>query len=272
MRLTIGRKLGIAAGITLGFMLAAIAANVIGLNTVRATYARSVRQLQAAQAYKDLVYAQAISYSSMYEYVADGEAADLASYDAARHTAQELTAPSLAYCSGCHPSQAPDIAPVLMSIKSQQGFARSTLQETLAAYKRDPGDTANIRTKLQAAEGVVQGQLAMADQVQSSHEAVIDEQITRNDRDAANLLWVNIGLSVIALVVSAVVVIRLSGGILRSIAHLREAADGMSRGKLDAPIQLKTGDEMEDMAASIERMRASLKVAMDRLRTRSAAP
>jgi HAMP domain-containing protein len=254
------------------FMLVAIAANVAGLNTVRASSNRSVAQLRAAGAYKDLVNAQVRAYSSMFEYVADGEAEDLAAYESARDQAQQLTEPAMAYCSGCHPSKAPDINTIMTALESQQDTSTRLLEEALAAYEANPADTAAISSKVQAAEGVVGSQLAVADRVQSSHGSFIDEQLALDGRQAATLLAINIALGLLALVVSAFLAIRISGGIVRSIASLRNAADGMSRGELDAPIELKTGDEMEDMAASIERMRLSLKAAMDRLRSRTSAP
>jgi len=271
MRLTIARKLGIVTAITLTFMLVAIAANVAGLNAVRASAARSVEQLRAAEAYKDLVNAQGRAYSALFEYVADGEADDLAAYETARDEAQQLSAPAVRYCDGCHPSKAPDITTVLTALRSQQDTSARLLDEALAAYQANPADTAAISSKVQAAEGVVASQRAVADGVQGSHASFIDQQLALDDRQAVTLLAINIALGLLALVVAAFLAIRISGGIVRSIASLRNAADGMSRGELDAPIELKTGDEMEDMAASIERMRLSLKAAMDRLRSRSSA-
>ena len=272
MRLTIGRKLGIVTAITLTFMLVAIAANVAGLNTVRASSTLSVQQLRAAEAYKDLVNAQSRAYSTLFEYVADGEAADLAAYESARDEAQQLSEPAVQYCNGCHPSKAPDIKTILAALRSQQDTSARLLDEALAAYQTTPGDPNAISSKVQAAEGVVASQLAVADRVRSSHASFIDEQLAVDERQAVTLLAANIALGLLALVISAFLAIRISGGIVRSITSLRRAADGMSRGELDAPIELKTGDEMEDMAASVERMRLSLKAAMDRLRSRSAGP
>lgn len=272
MRLTIGRKLGIVTAITLIFMLVAIAANVAGLNTVRASSTRSVEQLRAAEAYKDLVNAQGRAYSALFEYVADGEAPDLVAYQSARDQAQQLTEPAVRYCNGCHPSKAPDIKTILTALRSQQDTSTRLLDEALAAYQANPADTAAISSKVQSAEGVVASQLAVADRVQSSHASFIDQQLALDDRQAVTLLGVNIALGLLALVVSAFLAIRISGGIVRSIATLVNSADGMSRGDLEAPIELKTGDEMEHMAASVERMRLSLKAAMDRLRSRTSAP
>ena len=58
----------------------------------------------------------------------------------------------------------------------------------------------------------------------------------------------------------------ISRGITRSTRDLSAAADAISRGDLDVQIRIKTGDEMEILADSIERMRTSLKAAIERLR------
>ena len=58
----------------------------------------------------------------------------------------------------------------------------------------------------------------------------------------------------------------ISRGITRSTRDLSAAADAISRGDLDVPIRIKTGDEMEILADSVERMRTSLKAAIERLR------
>jgi HAMP domain-containing protein len=51
--------------------------------------------------------------------------------------------------------------------------------------------------------------------------------------------------------------------------YLSSAAESISRGDLDSPIIAETGDEMEDLARSIERMRVSLKAAIERLRRKT---
>ena len=72
------------------------------------------------------------------------------------------------------------------------------------------------------------------------------------------------GLASVILAVGAAYFI--SRGITNSTTALSNAADAISRGDLDIPISISTGDEMEILADSIERMRTSLKAAIERLR------
>jgi len=69
-----------------------------------------------------------------------------------------------------------------------------------------------------------------------------------------------------SVIVGAAAAYLISRGITRSTSELSNAADAISRGDLDIPIKINTGDEMEDLADSIERMRNSLRAAIERLR------
>lgn len=268
MKLTIGRKLGIGAAVTLLLMLAAIVTNLIGLDTVRASSLKSVTQLQAAQKFKDFVSAEDRSHSKLYEYVSDGDQPDLADFKVARSAVDQLGKPALEYCRGCHPSVAPDIQKELTSIDQQRVSAMSLLDEAYSAYQAAPADAATADAKLSQAERIIQDQMDLADTVESSHASFVQNQIEGANREAQSLLVTNIVLGVLAVLISAAVTIAVSVGIVGSIRRLRSAAEDISRGDMDAPIAVKTGDEMEDMAKSIERMRASLKAAIERLRGR----
>jgi HAMP domain-containing protein len=69
-----------------------------------------------------------------------------------------------------------------------------------------------------------------------------------------------------SVIVGAAAAFFISRGITRSTSELSNAADAISRGDLDMPIQISTGDEIEDLADSIERMRNSLRAAIERLK------
>jgi CHASE3 domain sensor protein len=72
----------------------------------------------------------------------------------------------------------------------------------------------------------------------------------------------------LALTIAVFAAHRIGSGINQAAVHLSEAADSISRGDLDVAIQVDTGDEMQRLAESIERMRTSLKAAIERLRSR----
>lgn len=62
------------------------------------------------------------------------------------------------------------------------------------------------------------------------------------------------------------IVILLAGHLIRPITYLTRRADEISQGKLDEPVVIKTGDEIEQLSAALERLRESVKIALDRLK------
>lgn len=79
-------------------------------------------------------------------------------------------------------------------------------------------------------------------------------------------LWPQIFLIFSAVAVAILVSMPLAARIIAPVLGLRAIADRISRGDLDAPVHLQDNNEIGDLSASLERMRASLKAAMSRLK------
>ncbi len=62
------------------------------------------------------------------------------------------------------------------------------------------------------------------------------------------------------------IVILLAGRLIRPITYLTKRADEISQGKLDEPVSIKTGDEIEQLSDALERLRESVKIALERLK------
>ena len=75
-----------------------------------------------------------------------------------------------------------------------------------------------------------------------------------------------VGLIFTVLFASVIFALLLAQGIIRPIRQLTDIAGKMSTGDLETPIQIESRDEIGELAQSLERMRASLKAAMLRLR------
>jgi methyl-accepting chemotaxis protein len=90
-------------------------------------------------------------------------------------------------------------------------------------------------------------------------------------RQLAAMRAIAVVVGAVALVIATASSYVISRGITRAARHLSAAAESMSRGDLDVAIEVKTGDEMQDLAEALERMRASLKAAIERLRRRTSA-
>jgi methyl-accepting chemotaxis protein len=73
----------------------------------------------------------------------------------------------------------------------------------------------------------------------------------------------------IAILFSILLTYIAAGRLTRPIEEITEAANKISLGDLDVPIQVASeGDEIGELGESLERMRISLKSAIERLRRR----
>jgi HAMP domain-containing protein len=100
----------------------------------------------------------------------------------------------------------------------------------------------------------------LSEKVEVQKERSLD--LLRNTQGATLL---GIGVSVAALVMTALAVFGTQR-IVKSIDKIVMAANAISRGDLDIPIDIDQAGEIGDMAQAIERMRTSLKAAIERLR------
>jgi methyl-accepting chemotaxis protein len=73
---------------------------------------------------------------------------------------------------------------------------------------------------------------------------------------------------VIAILFSILLTYVTAGRLTKPIEEITEAANKISLGDMDVSIQVKSGDEIEKLGDSLERMRISLKSAIERLRRR----
>jgi HAMP domain-containing protein len=108
---------------------------------------------------------------------------------------------------------------------------------------------------------------ASQDRLQETRE---EADTTSKAADAivgSTLQWLII-VAVLALAAGLIVGLTVSRSITNAVTTLTQAAERISMGELDAAVTLESKDEMGDLAQSFERMRVSLKTAMDRLQRR----
>ena len=99
-----------------------------------------------------------------------------------------------------------------------------------------------------------------------TQQVEVEALLASNLEDFTNFVTVaGIIMSGIAIVMSGLTVFN-TNRMLNSIQEIVIAANSISRGDLDVPIDVAQGGEIGDMAQAIERMRTSLKAAIERLR------
>ena len=74
-----------------------------------------------------------------------------------------------------------------------------------------------------------------------------------------------LAIVIIVLIVLLGIIYRYSSSIVRPIRHLSEVADRISMGDLEARVKVEGEGEVAILGESIERMRTSVKTAMERL-------
>ncbi|ULH14934.1 HAMP domain-containing protein [Deinococcus sp. KNUC1210] len=83
-----------------------------------------------------------------------------------------------------------------------------------------------------------------------------------------NTLLLVLGVALIAFIVASLLAVRTARLVVQPIERLVKAADAISMGDLERPVQVERNDEIGDLAQALERMRLSLEAAMERLRKR----
>lgn len=78
-------------------------------------------------------------------------------------------------------------------------------------------------------------------------------------------LWTGTIGSVFAVLIVVVLYVQLNY-VTRPIQHLQDVAERISRGEVDTPVQVRTGDEIGRLGSAFDRMRMSVKIAIDRLK------
>ncbi|HQR38631.1 MAG TPA: HAMP domain-containing protein [Blastocatellia bacterium] len=84
----------------------------------------------------------------------------------------------------------------------------------------------------------------------------------------ARVRWTILGVTLVALLLAVAGAVFGARKLTRPIVELTEAANRISLGELDVPIAVTTDDEIGTLGESLDRMRISLKQAIERLRKR----
>ena len=70
----------------------------------------------------------------------------------------------------------------------------------------------------------------------------------------------------IVTLIGIVIVIFVAGRLIRPIIFLTKRADEISQGNLEESVTITTGDEIEQLSSALERLRESVKIALERLK------
>ncbi len=84
-----------------------------------------------------------------------------------------------------------------------------------------------------------------------------------------NRIVINVLLfSLVPLLLAILIAYRRARHLTGNVLQLTERADRISRGELEEQVEFRSNDELDDLAAALERMRVSMRGALERLRRR----
>lgn len=103
---------------------------------------------------------------------------------------------------------------------------------------------------------------------QSTGAVVIGISSQVIDRRVNEVLYATLVIGIVPILIAIFIAVRLVRGLTSGIDYLIRAADRISRGKFDEPVELASSDELGELSRAIERMRISLQEGIERLRRR----
>lgn len=163
-------------------------------------------------------------------------------------------------------------AELLAFISDNRATYQNLLDEVISAYQSNPSNN-NSASKLSSALTYFLQYLDPAissfaePEVENFAKRVEVERVTAINLQARETITAVFGLILsLAGVVMAFVYVIGTQRIVASITRIIDAANSISRGDLDVPIDVDQPGEIGELAKAIERMRTSLKAAIERLR------
>ncbi|TEU17855.1 MAG: HAMP domain-containing protein [Anaerolineales bacterium] len=135
-----------------------------------------------------------------------------------------------------------------------------------------------VRGKLQARKPVnreefdermdkaVKDYTTVLDDLQSEVDKSMESALEEAGRTQTRTLSLVAGFTTAAAILGAALAWGITRSVTRPVRRLVEVADNISMGDLDLPIEVTSRDEIGELQESIERMRVSLKTALERLK------
>lgn len=257
MRFTIGRKLGLGFGIPLVLLVLIGVGVFLGFNTLAIQTRDSVEAQQTIEFMERGMRLLLTERILLSRYFTTGE--ETAAADTREVFMQEWTF-IVENISG---QQSDSIEEIGRAVTAYHQY----LDKAQSIYEADPSDITTALLELDQADiFFIQIVRPTMDDLISSAKVETTQLLDIIENQIIVIMRIAIIIVVIGIIISVLSAQTIRRGLTNAALYLSSAAERISRGDLDSPIVAETGDEMEDLARSIERMRVSLKAAIERLR------
>lgn len=262
MKFTIARKLWVGFGIPSILLIAVAVLGVVNLNRADAAVEELTEVHKVLEALDRSTEYMLLQRVKITQYVVTGEKAHAIDAESAGRTHEAMWAIVRTHGAEKNPDLIKDLEQVMAGYNI-------LLDKAIVVYEENPDDlTVALVVLNQADQFLTHVVEPVNKQLHEQKTSEVEEAEASLDRLFIITRAVAIVVSVLAFAAAVGLAYTISRGITRAAMHLSAAAESISRGDLDVPIEVKTGDEMQALAESIERMRTSLKAAIERLRAR----
>jgi HAMP domain-containing protein len=142
--------------------------------------------------------------------------------------------------------------------------AQQHFDDTLETYTTLAGEMDITHSDIR--DGLINPYLEILAVLENAARGRMGRALEEIQRAQSSLLLMMIGFTVIAALLGAGLAVGITRSVTVPVGRLVEAADRISMGELDMAMEVHSRDEIGELADSMERMRVSLKAAMERLK------
>ncbi len=142
-------------------------------------------------------------------------------------------------------------------------------ENVISYIKANPSKLSNAMRKTAIADKYFNDTLVPAiDKLVAERQRETDKLVNQIQASLKNSQIIFIVIGLIIIVLGFILSTNLTKSLTTPIKSLTKVTDKISMGDFDADINVKTGDEIEELANAIDRMKRSLQKAMERLMNR----
>ena len=259
MRLTSGARLGLGFLVMLLLVAAAGSASIIAVGRLGDLTAILAQESDEVRRITDIRVSMAEAGAALERVMAAGEEGEIAT---ARLLQSELQDNVTAYLEskGTDSSE----AEMLQSLEVAQQLLDTTFESYLNVAALGAGLDFRLLSRYQ--DFVVDPYLSTLTEIESEATNRMVRAVEEIQRAQSWLLLMMIGFTVIAALIGAGLAVGITRSVTIPVRRLVEVADNISMGELDVAMEVHSRDEIGKLADSMERMRISLKAAMERLK------
>ncbi len=260
MRLTIGRKLGLGFGFPLVLLVFIGVGVFLGFNTLATATRDSVEAQQTTEFMEKGMRLLLTERVLLSHHFATGE--ETAAAETRNDYMQEW--------SHVVENTSAEYGDLIIEIQRAVTLYHQYLEKAQLTYDTNPRNVTDALLDLDEADiFFIQIVKPAMDDLLSTAEVEKTQLVELMENQIISIMRIAIIIVFIGIIISVFSAVTIHRSLTRAALYLSSAAESISRGDLDSPIIAETGDEMEDLARSIERMRVSLKAAIERLRRKT---